>query len=337
VLAYGATAGAHGDDSPAFRRAIAAASRAGTSLQPGIVMVPRGSYRVGNVYLQSNVDVRIAAGAVITMPRSVTGNEAVFILGNRARLGASWIHNATIEGVGGSFTMNLARTPTPRNHGITLLNVVGFRLENIDFIQNDANRTGAAPSSYAAAVTAHSTTASRPGGPYFRPVNGLLRNLRDVHAPYGFGLTQITSGKNLVIRNLRSQGGVALRFETDGNGSPSRGRLADVRARNVTCVDGRAAVIYSPHGQNNADVNVSDVTANSCQDGVRIANTGGSFVDSHVRGLTVTAGDLAQRRNPAGATAGSWVIGRSVDCVKDVSHGAFHVAVTSVTCPPRLR
>src|SRR5215831_6140444 len=63
VRNYGAKGDSSSNDTPAFEAAIEAASRR----QGGIVVVPAGTYRCGTVHLKSNIELHLAAGAIIKM------------------------------------------------------------------------------------------------------------------------------------------------------------------------------------------------------------------------------------------------------------------------------
>ena len=214
-------------------------------------------------------------------------------------------------GVGGSFTIDLSQAPTPRNHGFTVKNVRHFEIANVKGIQNDSNRSGEPPSSYAALITFRATPASRSGGPLYHPVDGTINNVRTTSSPYGFGATQVTSGERLRFLGITSVGGIALRLETDGR-HPSL--LRHIRASGVHCRRGHAAVSFSPHGQHNADVSVSDVSAVGCESGIDLGGatgtgSGGRFVRSSVDGARVTAGAKAQLGEGAGGPGRSAIPG----------------------------
>lgn len=61
VLAYGADPTGTAVSTEAFRKAVSAASSAGG----GTVLVPKGSYLSGAIHLASNVNLHLAAGAVL--------------------------------------------------------------------------------------------------------------------------------------------------------------------------------------------------------------------------------------------------------------------------------
>ena len=337
VKTYGAKADGHTNDQAAFMRAITAAAHAGG----GVVYVPKGTYALRSVYLQSHVDVQVEGGTVFKVASGAVNNESVFYLAKQGvytqqAAAASFIEDVSVEGVNGNFTVDLRSAPTTRNHAFTAINVKGFTIANMNAMQNNTNRSGRAPTSYSAVLTFQSDSASRLTGTLYHPVNGSISNIHATSAPYGFGATQITSGSGLKFTNVTSDGGVALRFETDAR-YPSR--VSAVTGSSIGCTNGRAALVLSPHSQKNGDVHISGVTAKSCEVGVRVAgdlrsSSGGNFTGATVSGVTVNGGSTAQVRDPkvTNPAQGAWVIGRSSGCVNVDSRAHYAVKVTNVSC-----
>jgi Pectate lyase superfamily protein len=327
VLPFHADATGRSDSSVAFDQAIAAVAAQGG----GDVYVPKGTYELGGVYLQSNVRISIVAGTVLRMAPTAILDMPMFYLavkgvyGNPAAANAS-IRNVGVIGVGGSFTADMSHAPSPRNHFLTAINVSGFTVANVNVRMNDANQSGAASSSYVAAIALTADSA------HVSPANGVISNIDVINAPFGFGAIQMTSGRSVRFDNIRSVGGVALRFETDGR---YPGTVANVSATHIMCTNGHAAVMFAPHTQKNGSVTVSDIVARSCANGVRIEQgfLGGSFTNSSVSDGWVASGLTAQIRNPVtSASSGGWLIGRTQQCVSDTSGGTYRVAVSGVVC-----
>ena len=267
VSSYGAKGDGSSNDTAAFAKAISAASSAGSTARPGVVYVPKATYALANVILRSNVTVNVEAGTTMKLAAGATGNSAIFYLGNYTSGEASWIDNVTVTGVNGSYTMDVARSTAPRGHGFTVKNVRHFEISNVQGMLSNSATSGLPPSSQAAFITFHSTSASRIGATLYHPVDGLIKNVSVTNAPYGYGTTQVTAGEDLDFENISSTGGIALRMETDGNSDV----LDGVEAHGITCRNGHAAVSFSPHDQNNGQVHIYDVNAVSCSEGVRVA------------------------------------------------------------------
>ena len=330
VSTYGAKGDGSSNDSAAFAKAISAASSAGSTARPGVVYVPKATYALANVILRSNVTVNVEAGTTMKLAAGATGNSAIFYLGNYTSGEASWVDNVTITGVNGSYTMDVARSTAPRGHGFTVKNVRHFEISNVQGMLSNSATSGLPPSSQAAFITFHSTSASRMGATLYHPVDGLIKNVSVSNAPYGYGTTQVTAGEDLDFENISSTGGIALRMETDGNSDV----LDGVEAHGITCRNGHAAVSFSPHDQNNGQVHIYDVNSVSCSEGVRVAGNpstgdGGKFANATVTGATIVHGLFAQ--NPTGVL-GAWRIGASDDCLSISSTAAYKVTMSGISC-----
>jgi hypothetical protein len=332
VRDYGATSGDTSSDTAAFTKAIQAVAAKGG----GVVTVPQGTYYVAGVYLLSNVHVQVEAGTVFRIASGAINNTPAFMLAapgvySKAAAAASFIQNTGIEGVGGSFTIDVSSSPTTRNHGIKFINVKNFRVANVNIVMNDANRGGSSPTSYVAALTFQSSSASRLSGTMYHPTAGVIENVTVNHAPYGFGTAQITSGSGLTFRNISGRGGITLRFETDG---PNPSRVENVTGSAIGCTDGHAAVSFSPKTQVNTNVDITGISVTACESGVRVAGGTGTFTNSSVVGGTVAAGTTAQLNDPnvTDPSRGAWIIGRSENCVSKGANVRYVVAITDLTC-----
>jgi hypothetical protein len=333
VRNFGARGGG-ANDSAAFNRAITYAHLHGG----GVVYVPRGTYSLVQVYLMSHVYLHIEAGTVLRVASGATNNQSIFYLASKGVYTTNtrtYITHTGVIGVHGLFTVDLSHTPTPRNHAIKVINVQHFTIANMRAIQNNSNPRGS-PSSYAAVITFQSDSASRLTGVMYHPLYGWISNIHVTQAPYSFGATQITSGAYLHFFNISSAGGIALRFETD---APFPSRVRNVTGSNIVCAYGHAAVSFSPHAQNNYNVDITGVRAYRCESGVRIGGdtltgSGGHFYNSSVTGGLVLAGLGAQLRDTrlGSGSGGWWVLGRSAQCISHSASARFVVVVRGVVC-----
>ena len=103
VNAYGAVADGRTDNTAAFAKAITAANAAGG----GHVVVPKGNYLTGAIYLKSNVDLHLAAGATISFsgdaskfPTVLTRYEGVECMNHSPMIYAHGEHNIAVTGSG---------------------------------------------------------------------------------------------------------------------------------------------------------------------------------------------------------------------------------------------
>jgi hypothetical protein len=321
VTDYGATAGDASDDSQEFDAAIAAAG-------PGErVYVPKGSgaYRLYSVTLPSDAYIDVEAGAVVK--KFGTSNGTVFSMQGSQTV---FSHNDSIQGVGGKFHLDLSDA-NDGSTGVRLRNVEDFRIKNMDCTLRNSNPyvTGNLNN---VCIGFLSWSPTPVNGVYQAPKNGLIENAHAFDAGYGWGLTQFNGGQDITLKDISSEGGIALRLENyKQNVTPMRNIVAD----GVTCTDGHAAVLFNPHGFTHpGPFTVTDVRANSCEEGVQVGGNsidGGSYgPDASVDGLGVVPGNTAQVHS-AGLPLGAWVEGLSKYCVQDFAP-TYDVAVTNKSC-----
>lgn len=348
VVDFGASPDGQGDSSQAFTRALDAASHRaagppGPSGQPqGVVEVPAGIYRMQNVEFPSNVRMEVDAGAVIEVVRGGDGPAFVWENGvtNVSLVGVGSSSDAKPDAargwdVDGSFTFNLdpKSAGTGRDaRGLAILWAKDFLVSNV-LIQQGSSCPSCGnhlPNSNSAGITLRSQPGSSPARPLV-PRRGTFENIYTVGAPAGYGPVQFNSGIGIRVDGMYSQGGTALRLETDAQ----RGRysiLDRLSARRIECSDGNAAVSLSPHDQVNGEVRVHDITAIGCAYGVKVRDgcrggCGGSFGEgSRVAAIRVTGGSQAQL-----TTLGGWRVGDSVLGVLDDAQ-RYTVQVVGVSC-----
>jgi len=353
VLDFGAQPDGGGDSSPAFTQALSAASNRtagapGPSGEPqGIVEVPAGTYRLENVVFPSNVRMEIDAAAVIEVVKGGDGT---------AFLWQDGVTNVSLVGVGsstagkpdaasgwnvdGSFTFDLdpARTGTGADaRGLSVLWAKDFLVQNVVIRQGSS--CASCGTEYPNSNSAGITLRSQPGSSEARPLiprRGTLENVYTVDAPPGYGPVQFGSGVGIRVDGMYSQGGTALRLETDAQ----KGRysiLDRLTARRIECSGGNAAVSLSPHDQINGAVRIHGVTAVGCAYGVKVRDgcrggCGGSFDgSSRLADIHVTGGDNAQLMTHDGWRVGDSVLG-VLDDARRYSVQVSGVSCTDVTC-----
>jgi hypothetical protein len=353
VLDFGAQPDGGGDSSPAFTQALSAASHRtagapGPSGEPqGIVEVPAGTYRLENVVFPSNVRMEVDAGAVIEVVKGGDGT---------AFLWQDGVTNVSLVGVGsstagkpdaaggwnvdGSFTFDLdpAETGTGADaRGLSVLWAKDFLVQNVVIRQGSS--CASCGTEYPNSNSAGITLRSQPGSSEARPLiprRGMLENVYTVDAPPGYGPVQFGSGVGIRVDGMYSQGGTALRLETDAQ----KGRysiLDRLTARRIECSGGNAAVSLSPHDQINGAVRIHGVTAVGCAYGVKVRDgcrrgCGGSFDgSSRLADIRVTGGDNAQLMTHDGWRVGDSVLG-VLDDARRYSVQVSGVSCTAVTC-----
>jgi Pectate lyase superfamily protein len=326
VKNYGALGNGSADDSAAFNSAIQAAASASPA---GDVYVPApGTYKIGDVHPKSGVDIKIEHGAVIQKASSGAWNDIFHLAGPND---TTFLENVSIQGVNGNFVLDMSNSPSTGTNGIFLRNVRHFAIKNMDCIQNNSNQLMLSPTSLAPCLMFRGTPAGPVNGVYNHPTDGDLVNLHSRYSPFGYGLTQVTSGDNLRFSNISSDGGVALRVETDGNNIYTVDNLS---ADNVTCTNGHAPVHLVPHYQNNGKLTITNVHSNSCEEGLSILGTTGSFSSaSTISGVSVVGGPNAQLRDSDPTNdPGSWVVGPSKWCQLWSGGISYSVGVSNISC-----
>jgi hypothetical protein len=359
VLSYGYSAA---DDTSAFKAAITAASAdatgypAGpTGASQGVVYVPAGVYRVLNVKLKPNVRLEVDAGAELMQAGGPTAKPArLFILDGPA---TAALRNVSIVGVGSSaiagdhakpmpasgwdvsrdFTLNLdpaATNSSPSVRGVDVRNVDGFVISHVLIFQNKSTTSGQAPDSQKAAIGLTSDSFSPLGGPYYDPHNGIISDIYALNGPGGYGPDQVDSAHNVAITNVYSDGGTALRLETQASKGQYGAMINGLTASTITCDHGNRAVSFSPHAQANRNVTVSGVTATDCNQAVKVSGylepgltTPGYFQNSSVDGVTATSGTTAQL-----TITGAWTLGQSDRAIAIDPAATYQVAITNLTC-----
>ena len=321
VTNYGATPNNSSNDSAAFMKAMQAAVRGG-----GVAYVPSGTYRIANVKPPNHATLDVKATA--TLKKYGTSGGPLFLMqGPDAR---TFLKDVHVKGVNGDFMMDLsgAGDSTP---GFVVRNVQGFSIKHMRCIQNDSNKRSGPPSSFRPCVSLLPMQSQKlASGLYSAPYDGTLTDLHSTHSPYGWGLMQFTGGQRIAISNISGEGGIPLRLENfQNNWTP----MAHITADGVTCINGHAAANFNPHGVHHAgDIHLTNVRADSCEEGLSIGGTGTYGPNVTVSGLTVVAGNTAQVRTPStNDPLGSWYIGPSKYCVRDYTN-SYSVAITNKSC-----
>jgi hypothetical protein len=239
------------------------------------------------------------------------------------------VNNVHIEGVGGTFTIDLYDAGSD-TAGIRYRNVRNFSLRNMICIQNNDNPTQEDPSSRKPCISFLPQPAGPVNGVYNHAIDGVLENIHSRRSPYSWGLTQITGGENLRFFNISSEGGVPLRLENySNNWTP----MSNIVADGVTCKNGHDAVHMNPHGATHTGpITIKNVVADSCESALSIAGDGTYGPDTSIDGLTVIPGNTAQIRDPGpGGYVGAWIVGPSPWCV-DARTTSYNILLSNVNC-----
>jgi hypothetical protein len=232
--AFAADGAGHADDSRAFAAAIAHASRLGG----GRVYVPPGTYRIQNVTILAGVVVYTAPGVIFKPLISPTPTSACFILGTANYEDTGYADKCGFSGGPCVFDFSEYNSSTARwVRPISILNARGFLVEDVEgqtvpdqnVVWLDRNAAGVSPS------------------------EGVIRRIRARGAPFHYGAVQICSATGIRVSEIWTDGGIAVRVETDGASGGLGNRVQDLSVANVHATgrwgaSGKAAVAVISHG-----------------------------------------------------------------------------------------
>ena len=328
----------------------------------GQLILPKGTYRFAKVYLKSNVHLLIEKDTVIKPDWPKGTKTVVFILDAEDRSGQKrgdksereYIENVSIRGLGGRFIIDYSDRERVDGEGIRAVlcrMVRNFLISDLDVMDNFTVYCGITLS------PTRSKVKDVKDWEVSRATNGIIRNCRIFNASPGYGLVQLHGAQSVHFEDIYAKGGVALRLETGALGNHTA--VFDITARNVTCENGRCAVMLGPHSAVNGFVHVDGVTAKSCTYAVTIGLGGvkkaelarnpnathGRFADgSSIRNIHAVFGTNAQIKTHAILEVPEeyydelrlrdypkFFDGPSIGAVKDSTKGAYRVIVENVT------
>lgn len=341
-----------------------------TGVPQGVVYVPAKTYRVRDVQFMDNVRMEIDAGAVIMQTQSKPNKNAVginlFTFGptkDRNTVPSKQLVNVSLVGVGSSTTMAGEVKPVPypgwsldnsftinidpvttgasQNlkpirvmyvNGLLIQNVftVGNNSDSSNKFSNNVQNPGDGVNTESATIVFQNQTSSGGTDVFYGPTNVTTQNIYTTKAIHGYGATQIQSGRTLKFKNIFSEGGIALRLESDvvgvdtlnahscvkeqhGGGGDSCtcggaypkcplayfSEINGVTADTIQCLNGHAALSLLPHNQTNKNVNITNVRSDNCFNAIetgtpgdeRLANAG-SFSGVTISGVTVVGSNV---------------------------------------------
>ena len=300
------------DDTQKLQSAINELSKNGG----GEIIIPAGVYYFMNVELKSNIKLLIDKDASIRPYLQAmydNGGDSIFNVGE---YNADVVKNIAITSLQKDqrFTVQLpaitkvsgANPNKPFNnvYGIKVFhffNVKNFLTSNMNIY--DSNTKYSAMSLNA--VLSDKNIKNR--GKF--PTYGDVKNITIYNAAYGYGAVQAQAASKIYFENIESQGGAALRLETGyaPMNDMRLGGVSDIKADNIRCLNGSAALTLSPHTiQTNANIDAHNIIADDCNFAVRIATgfiskknktvglTPGIFKNVNIDGIDATFGFRSQ-------------------------------------------
>lgn len=273
VTDYGVDNYDNQDDSKLLQKAINELSKKGG----GEIIIPEGVYYFTNIQLKSNIKILVDQNASIRPylnDIAKNGMKAMFSMGLKSAL----VENVVISSLQKDkrFTVELPaiRVKTGKSpekpfnnvYGIRvfhLMNAKNFKISNVNVFDNK---------------TKFSVIGMGPivKGKYkgTQPTFGEVSNMSSFNTAYGYGAIQVQGADHVSFENIESQGGATLRLETGFSvmNDLQIGSVSDIKAKNIRCIDGSAALTLSPHSmQANENIDAKDIKADSCNFAVRIA------------------------------------------------------------------
>jgi hypothetical protein len=182
-----------------------------------------------------------------------------------------------VRGVGGKYILKLVK----HEKGQTIFgcgNITNFLIS--DFIAEDVKTKFSCICFYLGANNVY-------------PKNAVIKNIVQYNADYGYGIVQTQAAENVLFKNFDCEGGVALRIETGEKVMNDKqiGGVDKIFGRNISCKNGNAAVMVSPHSMHNGTVDIDGVTSENCGFGVRI---GAGFVSDKQTNPNLTPGTFTE-------------------------------------------
>lgn len=346
------------DQSETFQKAIDNLA----ALGGGRLIVPKGTYRLANVRLRSNIHLLIENDTVIK-PYWPEGTKTVVFLLDAERAAnkrettpeqeKTFIENVSIRGLGGRWIVDYADREPRKGEGVRAVlakMVRNFLIADLDVKDNFTTYCGIT-------LTPLQTKSDIEDWPVSRATDGTVRNCRIYNASPGYGLTQLHGAQSVHFEDIYAKGGVTLRLETGAVGL--RTGVYNITAKNVVNENGRCAVMFGPHSAVNGVVKIDGVLSKSSTYAVSIGNGGvkeaqlkiepdatdGSFAEgSYVKNIHAVFGRHAQVKTHAMLAIpeehyddlklrwfDKFFEGPSIGAVKDTAGGHYHVRIESVT------
>jgi hypothetical protein len=225
----------------------------------GCVRIPTGRYSVGPTNLNtSHIAWEISNGVVFTEWLGMTKSEnAMFSVGGGDKKRAmAYVENITFGGsYSGRVILDLSTLGLYERAFLTTA-LDGFEFKNMH-VKMPFNEAQKCTFSFGNTVPIDTNVS-------LTTKNGRMINISAVGNTAGYGLIQTQSCENVHFENLDSKGGVTLHMESGCKAEPFLAYVGNITARNITCRDGVAAVMTSPHTCVNGAFHLQELTSYGC-------------------------------------------------------------------------
>lgn len=242
------------DDSAAFQQAIDWVNSHGG----GRVVVPCGRYQVMGISLKSDVHIVFESGVTLEPVAGEEGN--LFSFGEK-----ELIQNVSLIGPADRTVFDFSALSLRGKYRAVVVNdCTNLRLANLT-INDHFTIFSALTFGWGGVRDGDIAKVAR---------DVLVENITANNANYGYGSIQAHSGKNMIFRNIKSVGGVAVRLET-GYAKMNRsgiGGLFNILVEDVTSINGQGALMMQAHTMRHGDVTACNVQADGSEFALYIAN-----------------------------------------------------------------
>lgn len=209
----------------------------------GKITIKSGKYHFRNVVLKSNIHITIESGTIIKMDHSEKGKTVLFNIGKTDN--QPIVENVKIIGLG-----------TLKNRPKLILEKkknVFYRVFSIGYAKNVliVNLKIEDDLTKAAAIAFNPSKDGKESANIAENVT--IANIELTGGSIGYGLVQTNVGKNLLLKNLSSQGGMTCRIEAHTGRQYDLG-VDNIVVKNVASINGKAAVLLQPHSVLNGRV-----------------------------------------------------------------------------------
>ncbi|WP_133012090.1 Iota-carrageenase A2 [Marinomonas flavescens] len=312
VTDYGANNYDIQDDTPQLQKAIDQLSQEGG----GQIIIPKGVYYFFNVQLKSNIKILIDQHATIRPYKNKMfkhGSNSIFSVSEN---NTNLVQNVEVTCLqkGKRFTVQfpVIRAISGDNPSKSFNNVYGIRVFNFFNVKNFSIsnfNVYDSKTKYSSVEMGAITTPSNIKNRGQDPTTGDVKNITVFNAAYGYGAVQVQAANNIFFKNIESDGGAALRLETGfyKTNNLQIGGVQDIKANNIRCINGSAALTLSPHAlHTDKNIEAQNIKSNGCGFAVRIAGgfvsqkyttkglTKGSFKNVSIHGVDATFGMHSQ-------------------------------------------
>ncbi|QVY66290.1 hypothetical protein [Polaribacter sp. Q13] len=219
-----------------------------TSKGGGNITIKTGKYAFRDVLLKSNVHITIESGTEIRLEKQNEGKNAkngwrYFFSLSGKEVGKP-LENVTIIGLGSPTTRpKLIVEKFYETWGNTFCRAI-----SLGYVKNALIENFSIVDDYTlgAAIAFNPVDINEDGETAQIAENVTIANVSLTKGSIGYGLVQTNVGKNILLKNLSSQGGMTCRIEAHTGRQYDLG-LDNIVIKNVASIHGKAAVLLQPH------------------------------------------------------------------------------------------